>query len=147
MSELRQKVTAGIIKPITPGKYSTDLILLMQSLLQVTPSRRASLDKILASPAVQKRLTGAKLPALTPSDSHVIGTIKARLLLQVRGISQHCRAPGAQSRNVTETRPDVGWFSCVLLHGRSSDALRVSTALNERLCFSTEMNAFHSDVI
>lgn len=76
MSELRQKVSAGVIKPITPGKYSTDLILLMQSLLQVTPSKRATLDKILASPAIQKRMTGSKINASIPSDSHVIGTIK-----------------------------------------------------------------------
>ena len=76
MSELRQKVSAGVIKPITPGKYSTDLVLLMQSLLQVTPSKRATLDKILASPAIQKRMSGAKISASISSDSHVIGTIK-----------------------------------------------------------------------
>ena len=85
MSELRQKVSAGIIKPITPGKYSTDLVLLMQSLLQVTPSKRASLDKILASPAIQKRMTGSKISASIPSDSHVIGTIKVCGILQYTG--------------------------------------------------------------
>ena len=76
MSELRQKVSAGTIKPITPGKYSTDLVLLMQSLLQITPSKRATIEKIVASPAIQKRMTASKASASGTSDSHVIGTIK-----------------------------------------------------------------------
>ncbi len=79
MAELRQKVMTGTIKPITPGKYSVDLVLVMQSLLQTTPSKRATIDKILASPAVQKRLAGSK-PSSAPSaaESHVIGTIKVQ---------------------------------------------------------------------
>ena len=77
MAELRQKVMTGTIKPIAAGKYSTELVLVMQSLLQTTPSKRATIDKILASPAVQKRL-GASKPAAGPAsaESHVIGTIK-----------------------------------------------------------------------
>ena len=79
MSELRSKVIGGTIKPITPGKYSLDLILLMQSLLQTSPSKRPSMDKILASPAVQKHMSG--LAAAAPkakgkTESQLIGTIK-----------------------------------------------------------------------
>lgn len=76
MSELRQKVSAGAIKPITPGKYSLDLVLTMQSLLHVTPSKRATIEKILASPGVQKRLGNSKPSVSGPSESHLIGTIK-----------------------------------------------------------------------
>jgi hypothetical protein len=78
MAELRQKVMTGTIKPITPGKYSVDLVIVMQSLLQTTPSKRATLDKILASPAVVKRMTGSKPTASVSAESHVIGTIKVR---------------------------------------------------------------------
>ena len=74
MAELRGKVVAGTIKPITPGKYSLDLVLLMQTLLQVTPSKRPTLDKILSSTAVQKRLGTIK--TTTPTESHLINTIK-----------------------------------------------------------------------
>ena len=64
----------GTFKPVTPGKYSMDLVLLVQSLLNLTPSKRPSLDKILASPAIQKRLGAAS--QANASESHVIGTIK-----------------------------------------------------------------------
>ena len=52
MAELRTKVMSGRYRPITPGKYSNDLILLMQSLLQINPQRRPDLDKILTAPIV-----------------------------------------------------------------------------------------------
>ena len=78
MAELRSKVMSGTIKPVTPGKYSVDLVLLMQSLLQTAPGKRTPLDKILASSAVQKRMGGTKAAPGDSAESHVIGTIKAR---------------------------------------------------------------------
>ena len=74
MAELRGKVMNGTVKPVTPGKYSMDLVMLMQSMLNLSPAKRPTLDKILASPAVQKRLGTASSTAGT--DSKVIGTIK-----------------------------------------------------------------------
>ena len=58
MAELRTKVMSGRYRPITPGKYSNDLILLMQSLLQINPQRRPDLDKILTAPIVLVSFSG-----------------------------------------------------------------------------------------
>ena len=58
MAELRTKVMSGRYRPITPGKYSNDLILLMQSLLQINPQRRPDLDKILTAPIVLVSTSG-----------------------------------------------------------------------------------------
>lgn len=81
MAELRGKVMNGTVKPITPGKYSMDLVLLMQSLLNLTPSKRPSLDKILSSSAIQKRLGTGN--SSFSSESHVIGTIKVISLIKI----------------------------------------------------------------
>lgn len=74
MAELQFKVAAGNIKPITPGKYSMELVLLMQSLLQVAPTKRPSLESILAS-KVGRKYSG-KAAVDIQAESRVIGTIK-----------------------------------------------------------------------
>lgn len=78
MAELRTKVMSGRYRPITPGKYSNDLILLMQSLLQINPQRRPDLDKILTAPIVLKNMTGGIPKALPePRDkAGILQTIK-----------------------------------------------------------------------
>lgn len=97
MAELRTKVMTGAIKPITAGKYSLDLVLLMQSLLHVTPSKRPSIDKILASGAVQKRI--GSLRATSAAESHVIGTIK---------VAHATRLPGwDESETQIQGQPDL----------------------------------------
>ncbi|KAL3139701.1 hypothetical protein ABBQ38_004011 [Trebouxia sp. C0009 RCD-2024] len=79
MAELRTKVMAGRFKPITPGKYSADLINLMGQLLQVNPQRRPEVSKILASSVVQKHAAGGshRAAAAEPaSKGNVLQTIK-----------------------------------------------------------------------
>ena len=79
MAELRTKVMAGRFKPITPGKYSADLINLMGQLLQVNPQRRPEVSKILASSVVQKHAAGGShkaAPAEPSSKGNVLQTIK-----------------------------------------------------------------------
>ena len=78
MAELRTKVMAGRFKPITPGKYSADLINLMGQLLQVNPQRRPEVSKILASSVVQKHAAGGshKAAAEPSSKGNVLQTIK-----------------------------------------------------------------------
>lgn len=79
MAELRTKVMAGRFKPITPGKYSADLINLMGQLLQVNPQRRPEVSKILASSVVQKHAAGGshRAAAAEPSSKgNVLQTIK-----------------------------------------------------------------------
>ena len=78
MAELRTKVMAGRFKPITPGKYSADLINLMGQLLQVNPQRRPEVSKILASSVVQKHAAGGshRVPAEPSSKGNVLQTIK-----------------------------------------------------------------------
>ncbi|KAK9810092.1 hypothetical protein WJX72_004681 [[Myrmecia] bisecta] len=78
MGELRTKVLSGRYRPITPGKYTNDLIMLMQSLLQLNPARRPELDKILALPIVQKHMNGVpvKKAEKAPSEHNVYSTIK-----------------------------------------------------------------------
>ena len=82
MAELRTKVMAGRFKPITPGKYSADLINLMGQLLQVNPQRRPEVSKILASSVVQKHAAGGShKAAVEPSSKgNVLQTIKVRQL-------------------------------------------------------------------
>ena len=50
---------AGTFKPVRAGKYSAELINLMQSLLQISPSKRTPLDRILAMPAMQEHTGNA----------------------------------------------------------------------------------------
>lgn len=79
MAELRTKVMAGRFKPISPGKYSADLINLMGQLLQVNPQRRPEVSKILASSVVQKHAAGGSHKAAPPEPSskgNVLQTIK-----------------------------------------------------------------------
>lgn len=78
MAELRTKVMAGRYKPITPGKYSADLINLMGQLLQVNPQRRPEVSKILASSVVQKHAAGGshKAAAEPASKGNILQTIK-----------------------------------------------------------------------
>ena len=80
MAELRTKVMAGRFKPITPGKYSADLINLMGQLLQVNPQRRPEVSKILASSVVQKHAVGGshRAAAEPSSTGNVLQTIKVR---------------------------------------------------------------------
>jgi len=82
MAELRTKVMAGRFKPITPGKYSADLINLMGQLLQVNPQRRPEVSKILASSVVQKHAAGGshKAAAEPSSKGNVLQTIKVRAI-------------------------------------------------------------------
>lgn len=40
MNELRAKVLAGRVPAVTPGKYSNELVSLMQALLNMQPSKR-----------------------------------------------------------------------------------------------------------
>ena len=83
MAELRTKVMAGRYKPITPGKYSADLINLMGQLLQVNPQRRPEVSKILASSVVQKHAAGGshKAPAEPASKGNILQTIKVHTYL------------------------------------------------------------------
>ena len=82
MAELRTKVMAGRYKPITPGKYSADLINLMGQLLQVNPQRRPEVAKILASSVVQKHAAGGshKAAAEPTAKGNILQTIKVRHL-------------------------------------------------------------------
>lgn len=89
MAELRTKVMAGRFKPITPGKYSADLINLMGQLLQVNPQRRPEVSKILASSVVQKHAAGGShkaAPAEPSSKGNVLQTIK----VPQQGACLHC---------------------------------------------------------
>ncbi len=52
MTELRERVIAGKVKPITPGTYSPELVGLMYGLLTLTPARRPTLTAILTMPQV-----------------------------------------------------------------------------------------------
>ena len=52
MQELRDRVIAGKVKPISPGTYSPELVGLMHGLLTLTPSRRPTLTAILTMPQV-----------------------------------------------------------------------------------------------
>ncbi len=87
MAELRTKVMAGRFKPITPGKYSADLINLMGQLLQVNPQRRPEVSKILASSVVQKHAAGGshKAAAEPSSKGNVLQTIKVRAVQKPAG--------------------------------------------------------------
>ena len=86
MAELRTKVMAGRYKPITPGKYSADLINLMGQLLQVNPQRRPEVAKILASSVVQKHAAGGshKAAAEPSAKGNILQTIKVRCIAQVK---------------------------------------------------------------
>ena len=55
MTELRERVIAGKVKPITPGTYSPELVGLMHGLLTLTPARRPTLTAILTMPQVWLR--------------------------------------------------------------------------------------------
>ena len=93
MAELRTKVMAGRFKPITPGKYSADLINLMGQLLQVNPQRRPEVSKILASSVVQKHAAGGShraAPAEPSSKGNVLQTIKVP---QQRAYVHYCMLP------------------------------------------------------
>ena len=50
MQELRDRVIAGKVKPISPGTYSPELVGLMHGLLTLTPARRPTLTAILTMP-------------------------------------------------------------------------------------------------
>ena len=52
MTELRERVIAGRVKPVTPGTYSPELVGLMHGLLTLTPARRPTLTAILTMPQV-----------------------------------------------------------------------------------------------
>ena len=93
MAELRTKVMAGRFKPITPGKYSADLINLMGQLLQVNPQRRPEVSKILASSVVQKHAAGSshKAAAAEPSSKgNVLQTIKVGIADQPLRVNCYC---------------------------------------------------------
>ncbi|KAL3134399.1 hypothetical protein ABBQ38_006461 [Trebouxia sp. C0009 RCD-2024] len=86
MAELHTKVMAGHFKPITPGKYSADLINLMGQLLQVNPQRRPMVSQILASSVLQKHAAGGShiAAAAAPfSKGTVLQTIKIPADLQL----------------------------------------------------------------
>lgn len=53
MTELRERVIAGKVKPIPPGTYSPELVGLMHGLLTLTPARRPTLTAILTMPQVR----------------------------------------------------------------------------------------------
>ena len=53
MTELRERVIAGRVKPIPPGTYSPELVGLMHGLLTLTPARRPTLTAILTMPQVR----------------------------------------------------------------------------------------------
>ncbi len=54
MTELRDRVIAGKVKPIAPGTYSPELVGLMHGLLTLTPARRPTLTAILTMPQVRR---------------------------------------------------------------------------------------------
>ena len=56
MTELRERVIAGKVKPIAPGTYSPELVGLMHGLLTLTPARRPTLTAILTMPQVRRCL-------------------------------------------------------------------------------------------
>jgi hypothetical protein len=80
INELRSNILAGNYKPVTPGKYSEELMKLMASMLVQNPAKRPTLDLIFARPTMQKMLAVLPGSQVSEMQQDLISTIKARML-------------------------------------------------------------------
>ena len=78
IADLKAKVTSGQFRPVAPGRYSSDLVGLMTSLLSLNPARRPTLVHIFGLPQSQERLAALPASQLSILPPEVMKTIQVR---------------------------------------------------------------------
>jgi hypothetical protein len=83
IAELRAKVLAGRFKPILPGRYSEDLITVINGLLQLNPAKRLDMAKLMTLPRMATLASAARRAHEDKgqsSDQDLLKTIKVEHL-------------------------------------------------------------------